>query len=204
MHATSTERFLASHGATRTHTAISRMIVFVIIGGVTAVTAIVGTLASTGAPEFYEVLSRPAWAPPSWLFGVAWTVLYAVMAVAAALVVLREGWAASWEFLALYTLQLSSNAMWSWFFFGARDGAASQAVALVLLVLVSLLTVVAWRARRLAGALFLPYVLWVFFAVLLTHDVVLRNPTLLSLSDGANSGSSVARLPAEMSRGTTE
>jgi tryptophan-rich sensory protein len=38
------------------------------------------------APDYYRALRRPAWAPPPWLFGPAWTLLYALMGVAAWLV----------------------------------------------------------------------------------------------------------------------
>ena len=50
---------------------------------VTGAAAALGALASVDAASFYAQLDRPAWAPPSWLFGPVWSVLYLMMAVAA-------------------------------------------------------------------------------------------------------------------------
>jgi benzodiazapine receptor len=43
----------------------------------------VGAIASIQAKSFYGMLSQPVWAPPAWLFGPVWTLLYAMMAIAA-------------------------------------------------------------------------------------------------------------------------
>ena len=44
--------------------------------------AAVGAIASIDAAGFYARLARPAWAPPGWLFGPVWSVLYGLMALA--------------------------------------------------------------------------------------------------------------------------
>ncbi len=46
----------------------------------------IGAIASIAAPDFYRSLARPGWAPPAWLFGPVWTLLYVLMGVAAWLV----------------------------------------------------------------------------------------------------------------------
>ena len=43
------------------------------------------------APEYYARLEKPSWAPPGWLFGPVWTILYALMGIAAWLVAGRSG-----------------------------------------------------------------------------------------------------------------
>ena len=50
------------------------------------VAAAVGALAMRHAREFYAGLAKPSWAPPGWLFGPVWTVLYLLMGLAAWLV----------------------------------------------------------------------------------------------------------------------
>ena len=54
--------------------------------GLLTAAAALGSLASIDAPRFYAALTRPDWAPPAWVFGPAWTVLYTLMAISAWLV----------------------------------------------------------------------------------------------------------------------
>jgi benzodiazapine receptor len=53
--------------------------------------AALGAVASVDAASFYAQLSKPSWAPPAWLFGPVWSVLYALMGLAAWLVCARPG-----------------------------------------------------------------------------------------------------------------
>jgi len=138
---------------------------------VTAVAASVGALASTQAPEFYETLVKPAWAPPARIFGPVWTVLYLLMAVAAWLVVRHAGWRAARTALILYGLQLLSNALWTWLFFAWRSGIVAFADIAALWALAAATLWAFWQARRLAGALLLPYLIWISFAGALTLAV---------------------------------
>lgn len=146
---------------------------------VTFAAAALGAIASTNAGAFYAELSRPAWAPPASLFAPVWTSLYVLMAMAAWLVWRECGWRGAGAPLALYLVQLAANALWTWLFFVARQGALAFVETLILWALVSATAVVFWRARPLAGALLLPYLGWVTFATALTYSVWRRNPALL-------------------------
>jgi tryptophan-rich sensory protein len=138
--------------------------------------AALGALASADAGEFYAALERPAWAPPGWLFAPVWTLLYALMGVAAWLAWRRAGFAvAHWLFLA----QLAVNALWTWLFFAWRQGALAFVEILVLWALVAATAIAFRRIRPLAGLLLVPYLAWVTFAAALTYAVWRRNPTLL-------------------------
>jgi benzodiazapine receptor len=142
----------------------------------TSTAAAIGSRASLRAPEFYATLSRPEWAPPSWLFGPTWTLLYTLMAVAAWLVWRERGLSGARVALGLYAVQLVLNALWSWLFFAWRRGSLAGLEVVVLLVFVALTLVAFRRVRPLAGALMLPYLLWVAYATALTLSIVRRNP----------------------------
>ncbi len=144
----------------------------------TGVAAAAGAVASRSAAGFYATLDRPAWAPPAWLFGPAWTVLYLMMATAAWLVTRADGPGRGLA-LALYVVQLAANAAWTWIFFAFRRGALAFGEVLLLLTLVALTLGAFWRVRPLAGALLVPYLAWVSFATALTWSVWRRNPELL-------------------------
>ena len=143
---------------------------------VTFAAAAMGGFATQRAPEFYAALSRPEWAPPSRLFGPVWTLLYALMGVAAWLIWRERGRPGARVALALYVVQLVFNALWSWIFFAWRRGLFAQVEILLLLVLIVLTTAAFWRVKPLAGALLVPYVGWVSFATFLTFAIVRRNP----------------------------
>lgn len=139
----------------------------------------VGAVASIGAKSFYSQLSQPAWAPPPWLFGPVWTVLYALMAIAAWLVWRSGRFRATRLALALFLVQLVFNALWSWLFFFWQNGAVAFADVVLLWVLVVATLVSFWRVRPLAGALLIPYLLWVSFASVLNFSVWQLNPQVL-------------------------
>lgn len=139
----------------------------------------VGAIASVDAGAFYAQLAKPAWAPPATVFGPVWSALYLLMGIAAWLVWRERGAKGSAVALALFLVQLSANALWSWLFFAWRNGAAAFAGVLVLLVLVAATLAAFARIRRLASLLLLPYLAWVCFASALTWAVWRGNPTLL-------------------------
>lgn len=142
--------------------------------------AAVGGLASASAGGFYQTLFRPAWAPPGWLFAPAWTVLYALMAVAAWLVWKERGFRHAKLALSLFVVQLAANALWTWLFFVWHLGGVAFAEIITLWVLIACTLFAFWRVRPLAGALLLPYLAWVSFASALCYAVWKGNPQLLA------------------------
>ena len=145
----------------------------------TTAAAFLGAMASVRADDFYAQLAKPAWAPPAGVFGPVWTVLYALMAIAAWLVIRAQGWPRARTAIILYSVQLVFNALWPWLFFRWRLGGAALMEIAVLWILVLLTVRAFWRARPLAGMLLLPYLAWVWFAAALTYAVWHRNPGAL-------------------------
>jgi tryptophan-rich sensory protein len=143
------------------------------------VAAAIGGLAAANASAFYASLTQPAWAPPASVFGPVWTVLYALMAVAAWLVWRERARVPVRGALTLFVIQLAVNALWSWLFFAWRQGGLALAEVLLLWVLI-IATVIAFRRiRPLAAALLLPYLAWVSFASVLNAVLWRMNPALL-------------------------
>ncbi|WP_372372377.1 TspO/MBR family protein [Xanthomonas sp. NCPPB 1638] len=135
-----------------------------------------GAMASIQAASFYAELLRPAWAPPGWLFGPVWTVLYGMMAVSAWLVWRRAGGGEARVALILFLAQLALNGLWSWFFFAWHLGGWAFAdIAALWLVLAATIRVFAKR-QTLASWLLVPYLAWVSFAAALNFSVWQLNP----------------------------
>lgn len=146
---------------------------------VSFIAAAIGSAASIQAGSFYTQIVRPDWAPPPDVFGPVWTVLYALMGIAAWLVWRVAGFRAARTALTLFLMQLAVNALWTWLFFAWRLGAWALADIILLCGLIVATLVTFWRIRPLAGALLVPYLLWVSFASALNYSVWRLNPQIL-------------------------
>lgn len=153
--------------------------VFAAIIVATLATAIVGSMATLNAPAFYAQLSRPSWAPPAWLFGPVWSVLYCMMVLAAVLAVRNRDVRPTSPMLLLYAAQLVANGLWSWLFFHWHLGAAAFADSMVMFALIAATALAFWGVRRVAGLLMLPYLAWVAFATALSYAMWQLNPAML-------------------------
>ena len=139
----------------------------------------VGLLASLltlgGMREYGEML-KPPLSPPGWVFPAAWTILYLLMGLASWFVL---GVNASEDMkqmaLSLYAVQLAANFLWPLVFFGL----GRYTLALLWLAVLLILVLLTWRFfRRLdrrAGALLIPYVLWLCFALYLNLGAAILN-----------------------------
>ena len=146
-----------------------------------AATAAVGSVATQAEiPGWYAGLNKPSFNPPDWVFPVAWTALYTMIAVALWRLLgakPRTGPSrGSWRLaLVAFLVQLGLNAAWTPVFFSAH------AVGLGLIVVVSLLVMVLWTVRltwrfdRAAAWLLVPYAAWVAFATLLNAAILRLN-----------------------------
>ena len=140
-----------------------------------AVAAVGGWLTSLGMPEWYMQLRKPAWNPPSWLFGPVWTTLYVAMAVAAWLVWKEAGFDGATAALSLFAVQLALNLAWSGIFFALRRPGWALVEIAALWVAILATTLLFFRHSTWAGALMVPYLLWVGFASVLNAAIVRLN-----------------------------
>lgn len=125
---------------------------------------------------WYQTLEKPFFAPPSWLFGPVWTVLYVIIAVVFTVAVYRviKRELSVWV-LAPLLLNLVSNLAFTPLQFGLR----SNALALVdiVIVLVSLIWLMRglWPQMKWGTYALIPYLLWVSFATVLQISVTVLN-----------------------------
>ena len=124
-------------------------------------TASVGGLFTPG--EWYAMLEKPSWNPPSWVFGPVWSVLYLMMAVA-----MWKVWDSQHQnrraALGLWLSQLVLNAAWSWLFFGLERPGWAWAEMTILIILVLLCIRTFRLISPLAAYLLIPYLAWLLFA----------------------------------------
>jgi benzodiazapine receptor len=143
------------------------------------VTAGIGGIASIHAPAFYQQLVQPSWAPPAWLFGPVWSVLFVLMGIAAWLVWRRHDVGGRRAALKLYAMQLVANALWTWVFFAWHQGGIALVEIAVLWVLIATTIRAFWRIHQVAAFLLVPYLGWVSFAAALNFTLWQLNPAVL-------------------------
>lgn len=135
-----------------------------------------GLITASSIEGWYENLNPPPGTPPNWVFGPVWTLLYAAMGTALALVWHRApAGAAKRGALILFGVQFALNLAWTPIFFGLHR------TGLALAVIVTLLAAIAMTIRRFlplerpAAALLVPYALWVGYATYLNAGFLLLN-----------------------------
>jgi len=139
---------------------------------------IVGSVFTMRAiPTWYAALQKPPFTPPNWLFAPAWITLYLLMAISAFLV-----WRTGLEnrqtrrALIVFLVQLILNALWSIAFFGLESPVFGLIVIIALWIAILLTIIKFFRISTVAGALMLPYILWVSFAMVLNGSILVLNP----------------------------
>ena len=145
-----------------------------VLEGITLGAGALNALLTRGSMQVYQGLVKPSFAPSGWVFPVAWTILYAMMA-AGAWYVWREkrpGWKTA---LVLYALQLAVNLAWPWVFFVMQAyGLAFVVLSLLWGLVIYALLLFACQSRT-AGWLMVPYLLWTTFAGALNFAIARLN-----------------------------
>jgi len=127
-------------------------------------------------PNWYAKLNKPSFSPPNWIFGPAWTMLYALMGVSVYLI-----WQQGIEkpevknALFIFTLQLILNFFWSFFFFKLQSPVYALIEIFLLWVLILATIISFYQINKAAGLILIPYLLWVSFATLLNFYIVKLN-----------------------------
>jgi tryptophan-rich sensory protein len=140
-----------------------------------AFSGIGGAVTATSVGTWYQALHKSPLNPPDWVFAPVWTTLYVLMAIAGWRVWRHARSEARRRALAVFAVQLGLNLAWSFLFFGfQRIGLALLEIVILLLAIIAN-TILFWRIDRVAGVLFMPYVLWVVYATVLNTSLWLLN-----------------------------
>ena len=137
------------------------------VGGLSA-------LLSRGGMKVFSHLKKPPFAPPDWVFPAAWTLLYILMAISAAMIA-GERTKNSRDALFTYWAQLFVNFWWSIFFFAWGLRLTAFFWLLLLLALAASMAIRFGKIRPIAGKMNIPYLLWLVFAGVLNISVYILN-----------------------------
>jgi tryptophan-rich sensory protein len=122
-----------------------------------------GRMVATDA-EWYRSLARPAWQPPSSVFGIIWPYNFAMLITATWLVASRLSNTNQLVWLISLALSVVSALTWAWLFYGPHLLLASGFALILATVFTIPLLVIAFRVSPVLGFAFLPYQLWLAVA----------------------------------------
>ena len=151
-----------------------KLAIAIVVAGLAGAIGSVFTVSAI--PNWYAGLVKPALNPPSWVFGPAWTTLYALMGIAAFLI-----WKSGWDkkevkkALGVFGIQLVLNALWSIIFFGLHSPGWALVDIIALWFAVVWTMVVFYIISKPAAYLLVPYILWVSFASYLNYSIWMLN-----------------------------
>ena len=130
---------------------------------------IIGGLASSNTADdvWYQTLIKSPLNPPGYVFGIVWPILYLLMSISA--------FRTFNETKNLFLIQLLFNALWSWLFFAFQMPLVALFNIWLLIYLNIKINLKMFYIDKLSGLLFIPYVLWLFFASYLNLFIVLNN-----------------------------
>lgn len=132
-----------------------------------------GIVTQSSITTWYPTIEKPSFNPPNWIFAPVWTALYVMMGIAAGLVwnlieIKREEVRSA---LIFFAIQLALNSLWSFLFFGLKNPLLAFIEIIILWLMIYETYNKFNKLNKIAGYLFLPYLLWVSFATILNGSI---------------------------------
>ena len=128
------------------------------------------------AYNWYSQLVKPSWAPPGWLFGPVWSVLYALIAVSFCKVFLMALQKKIPFIVALpFILNLIFNFSFTYLQFGLKNNLLAGVDVLLVLATLVWAMIAVYPHIKWITYIQIPYLLWVIFAASLQLSITFLN-----------------------------
>lgn len=136
-----------------------------------------GQIAGSGyGNPWFDALDKPAFMPPGWVFGIAWTILYVLLGLVLAMLIHARGARRRGAAIGLFLVQLAANYAWTPLFFALHRVDAALWLIFAMIAATLAVALLAWPIRRAAALLLLPYLAWLGLAAALTAEIGRLNP----------------------------
>ena len=122
----------------------------------------------------FDKFEKPSWTPPGIVFPIVWTILYILMGISSYLIY-ESNTTYKEEALKVYAINLLINGLWSIIFFRIKLFFLAFITIIVLIVLTIIMIIKYYRINKIAGLLQIPYLLWLFVALVLSYNVFMLN-----------------------------
>ena len=145
--------------------------------GAVGTTTILGSLASSSSRSNWYDCIRPKFAPPSWLFGPVWTLLYIMIAISFSIAIKEQDMYSIY----LFIFNLVLNALWSYVYLTKKK--PSLALLVILPLNISTLLIITRAKNSIVKKLLIPYFAWVTFATILNIQTIEKEKQCKNISD---------------------
>lgn len=122
-----------------------------------------------------NLLIKPSFNPPSWVFSPVWTMLYTLMGISLFLILKAKDSMDKTQGIVFFAIQLVLNGLWSIVFFGLHQILLAFIVIIALLLFIILSMWKFYEVSKPAAYILIPYLLWVSFASVLNISLYLLN-----------------------------
>lgn len=126
--------------------------------------------------NWYSTIIRPEWAPPAWLFGPVWSVLYTLIAISFGKVFLMFiGKEIKFKILLPFILNLIFNFLFTPIQFGLQNNLLASIDIILVLTTIIWLMIAIYPYKKWITYIQIPYLLWVSFATVLQLTITILN-----------------------------
>lgn len=124
--------------------------------------------------NWYPFLNKPDLTPPNIVFPIAWSIIYLCMGISIGLIILSESIRKK-ELIKLFSIQLFFNFAWSILFFYFQNPLLGFIDILILDICVTMYAFKSYPVKRISAYLFIPYIIWIYFATYLNGYILFNN-----------------------------
>ena len=149
-----------------------KKLLFYVVG--TFLFGVIGALLGGGTSQIYSTLNKPPLSPPGIVFPIVWSILYLLMGIGAYFLSNERKIEIS-KLLKIYWIQLILNALWPLVFWRLQAFWLAAVIIIAILFLVVWLTLEAFKINKLSSYIFIPYIVWLLFALYLNIGIAVLN-----------------------------
>lgn len=125
--------------------------------------------------SWYQYLKKPSFAPPNFLFGPVWTLLYFLIGIASFFIWKNKENPKAKTLLKVYFIHLILNTLWSFLFFGLKNPFLAFLEIIILWFFVAYLALTFYKIKKASGIIFVIYLFWISFAMILNFSILILN-----------------------------
>lgn len=152
--------------STKSYISLSVWVVSLLLIG-----TLIGSLTKTEISTWYSSINRSSFTPPNYVFPIAWTILYTILAVCGWLIWKARSFSNLRLIKSLYVMQLILNWCWTPLFFQYHLTGTALVSLLVMDVIVAIIIYLGHVKMRSVSLLLIPYFFWLLFATYLNFYI---------------------------------